>query len=112
MLKDSILAFGVYVVRLAMNDLERQTPGEPRGCADGPSTRADLEISGARRVASQILAGHRVAINGVLDDPQAPRGEFKRSARSRPARFRSSNSSHFGGSGGVRAPHFQVISPP
>ena len=32
----------------------------------------------ARRVASQILAG-RVAINGMLDDPQAPFGGFKHS---------------------------------
>jgi aldehyde dehydrogenase (NAD+) len=32
----------------------------------------------ARRVASQILAG-RVAINGMLDDPQAPWGGFKHS---------------------------------
>jgi aldehyde dehydrogenase (NAD+) len=37
---------------------------------------ADLER--ARRVASQVQAG-RVAINGMLDDPQAPFGGFKHS---------------------------------
>ena len=36
------------------------------------------DIARARRVASQILAG-RVAINGMLDDPQAPFGGFKHS---------------------------------
>jgi aldehyde dehydrogenase (NAD+) len=36
------------------------------------------DIQRARRVASQILAG-RVAINDVLDDPQAPFGGFKHS---------------------------------
>ena len=36
------------------------------------------DIKRARRVASQILAG-RVAINGMLDDPQAPFGGFKHS---------------------------------
>src|SRR6202045_1371733 len=36
------------------------------------------DIQRARRVASQILAG-RVAINGMLDDPQAPWGGFKHS---------------------------------
>jgi aldehyde dehydrogenase (NAD+) len=36
------------------------------------------DIQRARRVASHILAG-RVAINGMLDDPQAPWGGFKRS---------------------------------
>jgi aldehyde dehydrogenase (NAD+) len=35
-------------------------------------------VARARRVASQILAG-RVAINGMLDDPQAPFGGFKHS---------------------------------
>jgi len=35
-------------------------------------------IERARRVASQILAG-RVAINGMVDDPQAPWGGFKHS---------------------------------
>ena len=34
------------------------------------------DLQRARRVASQILAG-RVAINGMLDDPQAPWGGFK-----------------------------------
>jgi aldehyde dehydrogenase (NAD+) len=34
------------------------------------------DLPRARRVASQILAG-RVAINGMLDDPQAPWGGFK-----------------------------------
>jgi aldehyde dehydrogenase (NAD+) len=34
------------------------------------------DLRRARRVASQILAG-RVAINGMLDDPQAPWGGFK-----------------------------------
>ena len=34
------------------------------------------DMTRARRVASQILAG-RVAINGLLDDPQAPFGGFK-----------------------------------
>ena len=34
------------------------------------------DVQRARRVASQILAG-RVAINGMLDDPQAPWGGFK-----------------------------------
>jgi aldehyde dehydrogenase (NAD+) len=36
------------------------------------------DLPRARRVASQILAG-RVAINGMLDDPQAPWGGFKQS---------------------------------
>jgi aldehyde dehydrogenase (NAD+) len=36
------------------------------------------DLQRARRVASQILAG-RVAINGMLDDPQAPFGGFKHS---------------------------------
>ena len=36
------------------------------------------DVQRARRVASQILAG-RVAINGMLDDPQAPWGGFKHS---------------------------------
>jgi aldehyde dehydrogenase (NAD+) len=36
------------------------------------------DVQRARRVASQILAG-RVAINGMLDDPQAPFGGFKHS---------------------------------
>jgi aldehyde dehydrogenase (NAD+) len=36
------------------------------------------DVPRARRVASQILAG-RVAINGMLDDPQAPWGGFKKS---------------------------------
>jgi aldehyde dehydrogenase (NAD+) len=36
------------------------------------------DMARARRVASQILAG-RVAINGMLDDPQAPFGGFKHS---------------------------------
>ena len=36
------------------------------------------DVQRARRVASQILAG-RVAINDVLDDPQAPFGGFKHS---------------------------------
>ena len=36
------------------------------------------DMTRARRVASQILAG-RVAINGMFDDPQAPFGGFKRS---------------------------------
>jgi aldehyde dehydrogenase (NAD+) len=36
------------------------------------------DVPRARRVASQILAG-RVAINGMLDDPQAPWGGFKHS---------------------------------
>jgi aldehyde dehydrogenase (NAD+) len=36
------------------------------------------DVQRARRVASQIRAG-RVAINGVLDDPQAPFGGFKHS---------------------------------
>jgi aldehyde dehydrogenase (NAD+) len=36
------------------------------------------DVARARRVASQILAG-RVAINGILDDPQAPFGGFKHS---------------------------------
>jgi aldehyde dehydrogenase (NAD+) len=36
------------------------------------------DLPRARRVASQILAG-RVAINGMLDDPQAPWGGFKHS---------------------------------
>jgi aldehyde dehydrogenase (NAD+) len=36
------------------------------------------DLQRARRVASQILAG-RVAINGMLDDPQAPWGGFKHS---------------------------------
>lgn len=36
------------------------------------------DVARARRVASQILAG-RVAINGMLDDPQAPFGGFKHS---------------------------------
>ncbi|HXA16516.1 MAG TPA: aldehyde dehydrogenase family protein [Thermoanaerobaculia bacterium] len=36
------------------------------------------DVERARRVASQILAG-RVAINGMLDDPQAPFGGFKHS---------------------------------
>ena len=36
------------------------------------------DLPRARRVASQILAG-RVAINGMLDDPQAPFGGFKHS---------------------------------
>jgi aldehyde dehydrogenase (NAD+) len=36
------------------------------------------DIQRARRVASQIRAG-RVAINGILDDPQAPFGGFKHS---------------------------------
>ena len=36
------------------------------------------DIQRARRVASQILAG-RVAINGMLDDQQAPFGGFKHS---------------------------------
>jgi aldehyde dehydrogenase (NAD+) len=36
------------------------------------------DVRRARRVASQILAG-RVAINGMLDDPQAPFGGFKHS---------------------------------
>jgi glycerol kinase len=35
-------------------------------------------VQRARRVASQILAG-RVAINGMLDDQQAPFGGFKHS---------------------------------
>ena len=34
------------------------------------------DLQRVRRVASQILAG-RVAINGMLDDPQAPWGGFK-----------------------------------
>jgi aldehyde dehydrogenase (NAD+) len=34
------------------------------------------DLQRERRVASQILAG-RVAINGMLDDPQAPWGGFK-----------------------------------
>ncbi len=36
------------------------------------------DVPRARRVASRILAG-RVAINGMLDDPQAPWGGFKHS---------------------------------
>ena len=36
------------------------------------------DIQRARRVASRLLAG-RVAINGMLDDPQAPFGGFKHS---------------------------------
>ena len=36
------------------------------------------DVQRARRVASQILAG-RVAINGMLDDQQAPFGGFKHS---------------------------------
>jgi aldehyde dehydrogenase (NAD+) len=36
------------------------------------------DLPRARRVASQILAG-RVAINGMLNDPQAPWGGFKHS---------------------------------
>ena len=36
------------------------------------------DVQRARRVASQILAG-RVAINGMLDDQQAPCGGFKHS---------------------------------
>jgi aldehyde dehydrogenase (NAD+) len=36
------------------------------------------DVKRARRVASQIIAG-RVAINGLLDDQQAPFGGFKHS---------------------------------
>jgi aldehyde dehydrogenase (NAD+) len=36
------------------------------------------DVQRARRVASQVLAG-RVAINGMIDDPQAPWGGFKHS---------------------------------
>ena len=36
------------------------------------------DVQRARRVASHLLAG-RVAINGMLDDPQAPWGGFKHS---------------------------------
>jgi aldehyde dehydrogenase (NAD+) len=40
------------------------------------------DIQRARRVASQIRAG-RVAINGLLDDQQAPFGGFKHSGMGR-----------------------------
>ena len=40
------------------------------------------DLQRARRVASQILAG-RVAINGMLDDPQAPWGGFNSRCRPR-----------------------------
>jgi aldehyde dehydrogenase (NAD+) len=51
--------------------------------ANGTSFGLHAFVSGtdlerARRVASQILAG-RVAINGMLDDQQAPFGGFKHS---------------------------------
>jgi hypothetical protein len=65
------------VKALVLNGLGRGFDLEDVGIA-APTGRevSGTDIEGARRVASRILAG-RVAINGMLDDPDAPWGGFK-----------------------------------